>query len=73
MAVADNIQAFYEDFTDQTSVTVTHNLNRQVHVQVNVFVGGVLTRVRTKVERNSLNQFTVSFGSYTRSGKIVYE
>lgn len=73
MAVADNIQAFYEDFTDQTSVSVVHNLSRRPQVQVNIFVGGVLTKVRTKVEHNSVNQFTVSFGSYTRSGKIVYE
>ena len=74
MSVADNIAAWSQDFTNQSSVVVTHNLGRYPIVQVNIDnTPPSYKRVWVKVQHNSLNQFTIDFGSYTRSGKIVYE
>ena len=56
-----------QNFTSQTTVNVTHNFN--VYPAVQVIVSGVVT-APTSITHNTVNDFTVIFGSPT-SGTII--
>lgn len=60
---------FTEAFTNQTSVTVTHNLGYYPVVQV---IDDSAVQLDAEVTQTSVNAFTVTF-AVAQSGTIIYK
>ena len=75
MAIPVNVVQYYEEFSNVSSVTVTHDLGYKpiVVVQWDDGVDGRDYRaLGASVKHVSSNQFIVDFGNYTFSGRITY-
>ena len=75
MAIPANVRQYYEDFTNVTSVTVTHNLGYKpiVVIQWADGVGGyVYMAIMAKITHTDTTEFVIDFGNYALSGRITY-
>ncbi len=64
------VAVFEESFVDQTNITVTHNLNKTLMIQVLNSSGEYITS-GVDIDVISSNQFTVSAAT-SFSGTVIY-